>query len=109
MSAITSFSWPGNIRELQNFIERSVILSRDDTLAAPISELGGAMGQRDISSGTLHGMEREMILNVLRAAGGKLSGAGGAAERLGLKRTTLQRKMERLGIVKSDYASTASQ
>jgi formate hydrogenlyase transcriptional activator len=109
MSAITSFSWPGNIRELQNFIERSVILSRDDTLAAPISELGGAMGQRDISSGTLHGMEREMILNVLRAAGGKLSGAGGAAERLGLKRTTLQRKMERLGIVKSDYASTANQ
>jgi formate hydrogenlyase transcriptional activator len=108
MTAITSFTWPGNIRELQNFIERSVILSRDETLAAPISELGEAMVSREIHANTLHGMEREMILNVLRAAGGKLSGSGGAAERLGLKRTTLQRKMERLGILKSDYASNAN-
>ena len=107
MTAITSFSWPGNIRELQNFIERSVILSRDETLAAPISELGDAMISREIRANTLHGMEREVILNVLRATGGKLSGSGGAAERLGLKRTTLQRKMERLGILKSDYASSA--
>lgn len=52
---------------------------------------------------TLHEMEREMILNVLRAADGELFGSGGAAERLGLKRTALQRKMERLGILKSDY------
>ena len=104
MKAMTSFSWPGNIRELQNFIERSVILSRDETLAAPVSELGGGMVSRDIPANTLHGMEREMILNVLRASGGKLSGSGGAAERLGLKRTTLQRKMERLKIVRSDYA-----
>jgi formate hydrogenlyase transcriptional activator len=104
MNAITSFRWPGNVRELQNFIERSVILSRDETLAAPISELGAALVPRDMGANTLHGMEREMILSVLRAAGGKLSGSGGAAERLGLKRTTLQRKMERLGIVKSDYA-----
>jgi formate hydrogenlyase transcriptional activator len=107
MTAITSFSWPGNIRELQNFIERSVILSRDETLAAPISELGDATVSREIQVNTLHGMEREMILHVLRATGGKLSGSGGAAERLGLKRTTLQRKMERLGILKSDYTSNA--
>ena len=105
MTAMTSFHWPGNIRELQNFIERSVILSRDETLAAPISELGDAMVPRGIPANTLYGMEREMILNALRAAGGKLSGSGGAAERLGLKRTTLQRKMERLRIQKSDYAS----
>jgi len=104
MTAITSFSWPGNVRELQNFIERSVILSRDETLAAPISELDDALASRGITANTLHGMEREMILNALRAAGGKLSGSGGAAERLGLKRTTLQRKMERLRILKSDYA-----
>lgn len=103
MNAITSFSWPGNIRELQNFIERSVILSRTETLAAPISELSGAMVSRNVPTNTLHGMERDMIISVLRGAGGKLSGPGGAAERLGLKRTTLQRKMERLGIVKSDY------
>jgi formate hydrogenlyase transcriptional activator len=104
MDAITNFSWPGNIRELQNFIERSVILSRDETLAAPISELGRGMVSREMSSETFHGMERETILNVLRATEGKLSGPGGAAQRLGLKRTTLQRKMERLGILKSDYA-----
>jgi formate hydrogenlyase transcriptional activator len=104
MTAIASFSWPGNVRELQNFIERSVILSRDEALAAPIGELDEALVSREISNNTLHGMEREMILNALRAAGGKISGLGGAAERLGLKRTTLQRKMERLGIRKSDYA-----
>ena len=104
MTAITSFSWPGNVRELHNFIERSVILSRDETLAAPISELDGALVSKEVGTSTLHGMEREMILSVLRATGGKLSGSGGAAERLGLKRTTLQRKMERLGILKSDYA-----
>ena len=92
------------MRELQNFIERSVILSRDETLAAPISELDGALVPVESPANTVHGMEREIILNVLRAAGGKVSGPGGAAERLGLKRTTLQRKMERLGILKSDYA-----
>jgi formate hydrogenlyase transcriptional activator len=104
MNAITSFSWPGNIRELQNFVERSVILSRDETLAAPISELDGALVPPEVAANTLHGMEREMILNVLRTVGGKISGSGGAAERLGLKRITLQRKMERLGNLKSDYA-----
>ena len=103
MTAMTSFNWPGNIRELQNFIERSLILSRDETLAAPIWELNDPHVRRDMAGSTLHDMEREMILEVLRAAGGKISGSGGAAEHLGLKRTTLQRKMERLGIVKSDY------
>ena len=104
MDAITSFRWPGNIRELQNFIERSVILSRDETLAAPISELRQApLEQKSGSGTTFHAMEREVIVKVLREAQGKLSGSGGAAERLGLKRTTLQRKMERLSISKSDY------
>ena len=106
MDAITSFSWPGNVRELQNFVERSVILSRNATLAAPISELHHAAPMNEISSGTtFHAMEREVILKVLRDVGGKLSGRGGAAERLGLKRTTLQRKMERLCISKADYLS----
>ena len=104
MDAITSFRWPGNVRELQNFIERSVILSRDETLAAPISELRQApLEQKSGSGTTFHAMEREVIVKVLREAQGKLSGSGGAAERLGLKRTTLQRKMERLSISKSDY------
>jgi transcriptional regulator with GAF, ATPase, and Fis domain len=104
MDAITSFRWPGNVRELQNFLERSVILSRDEVLAAPICELRQAAPTNEIGSGTtFHAMEREVILKVLHEAGGKLSGHGGAAERLGLKRTTLQRKMERLCISKSDY------
>ena len=104
MDAIKSFSWPGNVCELQNFIERSVILSRGETLAAPISELRQSSATKEIGSGTsFHAMERAVIVNVLREAGGKLSGSGGAAERLGLKRTTLQRKMERLCIFKSDY------
>jgi formate hydrogenlyase transcriptional activator len=103
MHAVTSFPWPGNVRELQNFVERSAILSNSETLAAPISELNQVPPSREIQGNTLHGMEREMILNALRTAEGKLSGPGGAAERLGLKRTTLQRKMERLRIVKSDY------
>ena len=104
MNAITSFNWPGNVRELQNFVERSVILSNSNTLAAPISELRQASVSREINSATtLYGMEREIILNVLRAVEGKLSGPGSAAERLGLKRTTLQRKMQRLQITKADY------
>jgi len=104
MDAMTSFPWPGNVRELQNFVERSVILSRGETLAAPISELVRVLVPREIVTGTtLHEIEREAILSGLRAAHGKLSGAGGAAERLGLKRTTLQRKMQRLRIEKSDY------
>ena len=104
MDAIKSFSWPGNVRELQNFIERSVILSRGETLAAPISELRQSSATKEIGSGTsFHAMERAVIVNVLREASGKLSGSGSAAERLGLKRTTLQRKMERLCIFKSDY------
>lgn len=104
MSAMNAFSWPGNVRELQNFIERSVILSRDETLAAPTSELRQSAPIRETqSSTTFHAMEREAIVRVLREAGGKLSGPGGAAERLGLKRTTLQRKMERLSIFKADY------
>ena len=103
MNTLTSFSWPGNIRELQNFIERSVILSSGETLAAPISELDQNLLPREISGTTFHGMEREMIIKMLRATQGKLSGPGGAAERLGLKRTTLQRKMQSLRIVKADY------
>jgi formate hydrogenlyase transcriptional activator len=103
MDAITSFNWPGNVRELQNFIERSVILSRGEALAAPISELNQILVPGEITESTFHGMEREMILTVLRTANGKLSGQGGAAARLGLKRTTLQRKMQRLGISKADY------
>lgn len=104
MDAMVNWSWPGNVRELQNFIERSVILSRDEVLAAPISELRASAAPKVPHVSTFHGMERETILTALRGAQGRLSGPGGAAEQLGLKRTTLQRKMERLQISKADYA-----
>lgn len=103
LEAMTRWHWPGNVRELQNFVERSVILSRGEVLQAPISELRDHGQLPATTATTLHDVERETILNALRSAHGKVSGAGGAAEQLGLKRTTLQRKMERLGIVKSEY------
>lgn len=104
METMVNWHWPGNVRELQNFIERSVILSRDETLDAPISELNRSALPKSAAGITLHAMEREAILKALRAAHGKVSGAGGAAEQLGLKRTTLQRKMERLEILKPEYS-----
>jgi len=102
LEAMMRWPWPGNVRELQNFVERSVILSPGETLRAPISELRDRTP--NASATTLHDVEREAILNALRTAHGKISGPGGGAEQLGLKRTTLQRKMERLGISKSEYA-----
>jgi len=104
LEAMTRWPWPGNVRELQNFIERSVILSRGETLSAPISELRDHAPTANAVATTLHDVERETILNALRSAHGKISGMGGAAEQLGLKRTTLQRKMERLGIARTEYA-----
>jgi formate hydrogenlyase transcriptional activator len=112
MEAILKWPWPGNVRELQNFIERSVILTRDEALGAPISELSlsaasdaGPQGTSGVWSGlTLREAERQAIQNALRAAEGKLSGPGGAAGRLGLNRTSLQRKIQRLHISKADYS-----
>ncbi len=100
METMMAWPWPGNVRELQNFVERSVILTRDDTLAAPISELQRNDLLKPIRENTLDTAQREAIVEALRAAGGKVSGPGGAAERLGIKRTSLQRKMERLNISK---------
>jgi formate hydrogenlyase transcriptional activator len=103
MDGILRWDWPGNVRELQNFIERSVILSPGATLDAPISELSRRTLPKEEVDGTLFATERDAILKALRAAQGKISGPGGAAQRLGLKRTTLQRKMERLRIFRSEY------
>jgi formate hydrogenlyase transcriptional activator len=103
MNALTNWHWPGNVRELENFIERSVILSDDTVLRAPLGELEIEMQQGGSSDHTLDTAERQHILGVLRETGGLLSGPTGAAHRLGLKRTTLQSKMQRLGISREDY------
>ena len=104
VQAMMHWSWPGNIRELENFIERSVILSEGNRLSAPLGELRGEMSrQLSDSDCTLRDKEREHIVEILRQTRGALSGPSGAAVRLGLKRTTLQYKMQRLGISRTDY------
>jgi formate hydrogenlyase transcriptional activator len=98
MLALTRWHWPGNIRELENFIERSVILSSGPTLRAPLAEI--RQGAIPVAAGkTLEQIEREHIVRVLRETGGVVSTA---ATRLGLHRTTLNALMRKLGISRSD-------
>jgi formate hydrogenlyase transcriptional activator len=97
MAALTSFDWPGNIRELQNLVERAVILSNDGRLSNPLpSEASCPVGAS--SPTTLAGSERLLILEALEQTGWVVGGRKGAAMRLGVGRTTLLYKMKRLGI-----------
>ena len=113
MNALEQWHWPGNIRELENFMERSVILTEGQTLRVPVSELVNVsdpspdelQGGYPVTSahGTLEELERQYIVQVLRQSMGIVSGSQGAAARLGMKRTTLQSKMQRLGISREEY------
>src|ERR1700688_347740 len=103
MKTLVDWHWPGNIRELENFVERSVILSGGSSLRAPLAEFHAETANAPEQS--LEGTEREHILRVLRETGALISGLKGAARRLGLKRTTLQSKMRRLGITHDDYSN----
>jgi formate hydrogenlyase transcriptional activator len=107
MQALCRWPWPGNIRELENFLERAVILTRGSVLYVPLAELETKRAEKqeelDNASPTLHAAEREHILRVLHETKGQIGGSDGAAERLGLKRTTLNSKLKKLGIERSDY------
>jgi PAS domain S-box-containing protein len=109
MKALTNWKWPGNIRELENFLERAVILTRGSVLYVPLAELETEDEELEEAEDsvmvdpTLHAAEREHILKVLRECNGMIGGAEGAAARLGLKRTTLNSKIKKLGIQRSDY------
>ena len=105
MEVLTNGSWEGNIRELANFIERAVILTRGEELEVPIEELrpSSVMSFAATSMSSFRQAECSVIIDALRAASGRLAGKGGAAERLGLKRTTLQNKMRKLGITKEHW------
>jgi PAS domain S-box-containing protein len=105
MEALVRWPWPGNIRELENFLERAVILTRGPVLYVPLAELQMAEDPQQATeqNPTLHEAEREHILRVLRDAKGQIGGDDGAAARLGLKRTTLNSKLKKLGIERSDY------
>lgn len=103
VDALTRWDWPGNIRELENFIERSVILTTGPNLWAPLAELTRAGQASPSESSTLESMERQHILAVLRETRGVISGSRGAAVRLGMKRTSLNWKLKKLGIERKDY------
>jgi formate hydrogenlyase transcriptional activator len=100
VTSLTRYSWPGNIRELQNLIERAVILSRGKVLDVPLAELkqDGRAAQEQNGRNTLEAVEREHILRILRETNWVIGGTGGAAARLGLPRTTLNHRMQKLGI-----------
>jgi formate hydrogenlyase transcriptional activator len=104
MEALINWSWPGNVRELENVIERSVILTDGTSLRVPLEELIEA--GPDAAENSLADADREHIIRVLRETRGILSGPNGASQRLGLKRTTLQSKMDRLGITRKDYSDS---
>ena len=107
MAALTEYHWPGNVRELENFIERSVILSHGAELQIPLGELRGRLKipvivplQASDGIATLEHAEREHIVRALREAEWIVGGPKGAAMRLGMKRTTLQSRIKKLGIAR---------
>lgn len=116
MDALVQWRWPGNVRELENIIERAVILSTGPVLRVPLAELamnpvegarsdGGENGaENGDGATTLEDAERDHIIRILRETRGIIGGPNGAASRLGLKRTTLNSKMRKLGITRDEIA-----
>jgi transcriptional regulator with GAF, ATPase, and Fis domain len=98
LDAFSSYSWPGNVRELQNLIERAVIRSDNGVLPNPLPIADKNPVTVTPSQNTFSDSTRALILHALRATGWVIGGPGGAAARLGLKRTTLYQKMKKLGI-----------
>jgi PAS domain S-box-containing protein len=103
MEALSRWQWPGNIREMENFLERAVILSKGPVLRAPLGELQELTEELPPHNHSLESNERSHILQALRDSGGTIGGPGGAAERLGVKRTTLNSKIKKLGIERREY------
>lgn len=100
ITALCRYNWPGNIRELENLIERAIILTQSTSLYVPLTELKSRAGDEIPSPATLEETERQHISRVLKSTKWVIGGPTGAAAQLGMKRTTLQSKMQRLGIVR---------
>lgn len=104
MDSLISYDWPGNIRELRNVIERAMILSPGDTLELkdilPVikNRTGASAPTSEVPDTNLENVSRAHIISILEDCSWKVRGEDGAAERLGLKRTTLQSRMKKLGI-----------
>jgi formate hydrogenlyase transcriptional activator len=109
MSALASYEWPGNIRELQNFIERSVILSSGNTLCPPLESLRAGAETESLEAVTLEDAERDHIRKVLEQTRWIVAGPKGAAARLGIKRSTLYFRMQKLGISRNSKESLPAQ
>ena len=105
MELLTNHPWRGNVRELANFIERAVVLSQGEELKVPAGEFIASESPEIASISTFQQAERNVIMDALKAASGRVAGRGGAAERLGLKRTTLQNKMQKLSISRAAYSA----
>jgi DNA-binding NtrC family response regulator len=97
MAALEAYAWPGNVRELRNVIERAMILTRDTTLHVSLGRTA-ARAPAGPAPGTLLDTERTLILRALEQTRWRIRGAGGAAERLGLKPTTLESRIQKLGL-----------
>ena len=102
MSELTSYPWPGNIRELQNFIERSVILTSGNVLESPLASLRNAAEVESLGPITMEDAERDHIRKTLEQTRWVVSGPNGAAARLGIKRSTLYFRMQKLGISRTN-------
>jgi formate hydrogenlyase transcriptional activator len=102
MSELTSYEWPGNIRELQNFIERSVILTSGNVLESPLASLRNAVEVESLGPTTMEDAEREHIRKILEQTRWVVAGPNGAAARLGIKRSTLYFRMQKLGISRTN-------
>ena len=110
MHALVGYRWPGNVRELQNFVERAVILTPHSVLRAPVAELEAftPLRERDVSMSGLAEVERDHILRALEASNWVVGGRNGAAARLGMKRTSLVYRMQKLGISRSEAIAQES-
>jgi formate hydrogenlyase transcriptional activator len=127
MKGLRTWDWPGNIRELENFIERAVILTRGKSLEAPLAELrktnteafvhtdlhevkpvagerANSPNDKSSAANEYKGKQRDQIIRALTACKGRVGGADGAAARLGMNRTTLLSRMKKLGIYAKQYA-----
>jgi formate hydrogenlyase transcriptional activator len=109
MEAMVNYSWPGNVRELQNFIERAVILAEDGVLRISTLECKSMSPSAESGAGTLFDVQRERIVEVLEETNWVISGSRGAAAVLGLPRTTLISKMQKLGIARCAPHRSAAQ
>jgi formate hydrogenlyase transcriptional activator len=103
IEALCRWDWPGNIRELENVIQRAVILASGRELRVPMQDLRAKAAASEVMNGSLRDVTRERIVQALRESGNVVAGPSGAAARLGLKRTTLQSMMRRLDIRRPSY------